>query len=81
MWKDLKETNHHSYQIENKDIKRKDGIKLRGSVVNINSALTQLRGGLHQAPGLTSPLANDQVQNIWFQAILQDLMEGRAQVL
>lgn len=43
--------------------------------------LTQLCGRLHQAPGLTSTLADDQVQHVSLQAVLQHLMQGRAQVL
>lgn len=45
------------------------------------TALTQLRGGLHQAPGLASPLADDQVQHVGLQAVLQHLVQRRAQVL
>lgn len=44
-------------------------------------ALTQLRGGLHQAPGLTAALSDDQVQHVGLQAVLQHLVQGRAQVL
>lgn len=44
-------------------------------------ALTQLCGGLHQAPGLTTPLPDDQVQYVGLQAVLQHLMQSRAQVL
>lgn len=43
--------------------------------------LTQLCGGLHQAPGLTPPLADDQVQHVGLQTVLQHLMQRRAQVL
>lgn len=43
--------------------------------------LTQLSGGLHQAPGLTPPLADDQVQHVGLQAVLQHLVQRRAQVL
>lgn len=43
--------------------------------------LTQLCGGLHQAPGLTAPLSNDQVQDVGLQTVLQHLVQGRAQVL
>lgn len=45
------------------------------------SVLTQLCGGLHQAPGLTPPLADDEVQHVGLQTILQHLMQCRAQVL
>lgn len=43
--------------------------------------LTQLSGGLHQAPGLTPPLADDQVQHVGLQAVLQHLVQRWAQVL
>lgn len=46
-----------------------------------STALTQLCGGLHQAPGLASPLADDQVQHVGLQAVLQHLVQRRAQVL
>lgn len=45
------------------------------------AALTQLSGGLHQAPGLAPPLADDQVQHVGLQAVLQHLVQRRAQVL
>lgn len=46
-----------------------------------NDDLTQLSGGLHQAPGLTTPLPDDQIQNVSLQTVLQDLMQSWAQVL
>lgn len=46
-----------------------------------STALTQLCGGLHQAPGLASPLADDKIQHVGLQAVLQHLVQRRAQVL
>ena len=43
--------------------------------------LTQLCGGLHQAPGLAPPLPNDQVQQVGLQAVLKNLPQGWTQVL
>lgn len=43
--------------------------------------LTWLGGSLHHAPGLTAPLTDDQVQNVGLQAVLQDVSQGRTQVL
>lgn len=47
----------------------------------VTELLTQLRGGLHQAPGLAPSLADDQVQYVGLQTILQNFMQRRAQVL
>lgn len=35
------------------------------------TALTQLCGRLHEAPGLTAALSNDQVQHVGLQTVLQ----------
>lgn len=45
------------------------------------AVLTQLCGRLHQTPGLTAPLSDDQVQHVGLQTVLQHLVQGRAQVL
>lgn len=45
------------------------------------SVLTELSGGLHQAPGLTAPLPNNQVQHVGLQTVLQHLVQGWTQIL
>lgn len=40
-----------------------------------------MSGGFHHAPGLVPALADDQVQHVGFQAVLEDLTDGRTQVL
>lgn len=52
-----------------------------GTKQNTVVILTQLRGSLHEAPGLTAPLADDQVQHVGLQAVLEHLAQGRTQVL
>lgn len=46
-----------------------------------STVLTQLCGRLHQAPGLAPALANDQVQQVGLQPVLEDLPQGWTQVL
>ena len=43
--------------------------------------LTQLGGGFHHSPGLVPALADDQVQQVGPQAVMQDLSDGGTQVL
>lgn len=40
-----------------------------------------MRGGFNHAPWLVPALADDQVQHIGLQSVLEDLTDGRTQVL
>lgn len=46
-----------------------------------HSSHTELCGCLHHTPGLVFALSDDQVQYIRFQSIMQDLTNGRTEVL